>query len=72
MLPMLLAGCSITHYRDGSQSISRVSLGVNSQIGTLSIRHGKYDRVHIMGFTGNQTEGLKAAAEGAVVGLKTF
>ncbi len=71
-LSIAFAGCSVTTYRDGSQQISRLSVGVNSQISSIMIHHGKNDSVQLLGFTGNQSQALEAVVKGAIEGAKAF
>ncbi len=39
ILPLaLLTGCTVTTYRDGTHSFTRVALGANTQAQTLTVR----------------------------------
>lgn len=68
---LMLGGCCSTYYRDERIEVSRLAFGVDSQATRIQVTTtGTTTTVKVGELDGNGTEGLKAAAEGAVKGLK--
>lgn len=70
LLVLSLCSCTEIVYKDGTASFTRTSFGTNLQIMTLTATtddHGNRT-IQLEGYTSDQTEALKAVAEGAAKG----